>query len=75
MKTVNILTLTLVIIGGLNWLMVGLFQFDLVAALFGGETAGLSRLVYVVVGLSAIWQIWPLSLASSRGEVRAERAL
>jgi uncharacterized membrane protein YuzA (DUF378 family) len=75
MKWINILTLTLVIIGGLNWLLVGLFQFDLVAELFGGQTAGLSRLIYVLVGLSAVWQIWPLTLASSRGEVSAERAL
>lgn len=46
--------LVLLIIGGLNWGLVGLFGFDLVAAIFG-EMSILSRLVYVVVGLSAIY--------------------
>jgi uncharacterized membrane protein YuzA (DUF378 family) len=45
--------LILLVVGGLNWLLVGLFDFDLVAAIFG-DMSGLSRLVYVVVGLSAI---------------------
>jgi len=51
MKFINILTLVLVIVGGLNWGLVGLFDFDLVAAIFGGGSA-LSRIVYVLVGLS-----------------------
>jgi uncharacterized membrane protein YuzA (DUF378 family) len=46
--------LVLVIIGALNWGLVGLFQFDLVAALFGGQSAPLSRLVYTLVGISGI---------------------
>lgn len=57
MRTLDIVTQVLIIVGGLNWLLVGLFQFDLVAALFGGQSAGLSRIVYVLVGLSAIWQL------------------
>ncbi|MHC5307070.1 DUF378 domain-containing protein [Bartonella sp. LJL80] len=57
MRTLNYTTLTLLIIGGLNWLLVGLFQFDLVAAIFGGQAALLSRIIYVVVGLSALYQI------------------
>ena len=48
-----ILSLILLVIGGLNWGLVGLFNFDLVAALFG-EMSILSRIVYVVVGVSAI---------------------
>jgi uncharacterized protein len=59
MRALNTITLALVVIGGLNWGLVGLFGFDLVAALFGGGSL-LSRLVYVVVGLSALWQIVPL---------------
>lgn len=59
MKTLNILTITLVIIGGLNWGLVGLFDFDLVAAIFGAGSL-LSRLVYILVALSAVWQIVPL---------------
>lgn len=61
MKALNVLTLVLLIVGGLNWGLVGLFQFDLVAALFGGESALLSRVVYTLVGLSALWQILPMA--------------
>ena len=49
------LALVLAIIGGINWGLVGLFGFDLVAWLFGGQTAVFSRIVYVVVALSALW--------------------
>jgi uncharacterized membrane protein YuzA (DUF378 family) len=59
MRALNIVTLVLLIVGGLNWLLVGAFDFDLVAALFG-ELSPLSRIVYVLVGLSAIYQIIPL---------------
>jgi len=51
------LSLVLVIIGALNWLLVGLFQFDLVAALFGGQDEVLSRIIYTVVGLAGLWSI------------------
>lgn len=68
MKTLNIVTLILVIVGGVNWGLVGLFQFDLVAALFGGQAAVLSRLVYILVGASALWQIMPLIRSFSIGE-------
>ncbi|WP_028033542.1 DUF378 domain-containing protein [Chelativorans sp. J32] len=73
MHALNIITLLLIIVGGLNWLLVGLFQFDLVAAIFGGQDATLSRIVYVLVGLSAIWQLIPFVRSLSEGEVRAER--
>jgi uncharacterized protein len=55
LRTITMIALILLIVGGLNWLLVGLFEFDLVASLFGGQTAILSRIVYIVVGLSAIW--------------------
>ena len=51
------IALVLSIIGGLNWGSVGLFRFDLVAYLFGGQTSTVSRVVYTLVGLSAIWCI------------------
>ena len=51
------IALTLAIIGGLNWGSIGLFRFDLVAWLFGGQTAIVSRIVYALVGLAAIWCI------------------
>jgi uncharacterized membrane protein YuzA (DUF378 family) len=53
----DILSLTLVIIGAINWLLIGLFQFDLVAGLFGGQTAVFSRIIYVIVGLAGLWAI------------------
>ena len=63
------IALILAIIGGLNWGCVGLFRFDLVAYLFGGQTATVSRVVYTLVGLAALWYISLLfreSLADDR---------
>ena len=51
------LALILSIIGSVNWGLVGFFQFDLVAWLFGGQGALLSRIVYAVVGLAGLWCI------------------
>lgn len=53
----DILSLILLIIGGLNWGLIGIFNFDLVAFIFGGQDALLSRIIYTLVGLSAIWCI------------------
>ena len=49
------IALSLAIIGGLNWGSIGLFGFDLVAALFGGSGSLISRIVYTLVGLAALW--------------------
>ena len=51
------ISLVLVIIGALNWGSIGLFQFDLVAWIFGGQDAILSRIVYTLVALAGIWCI------------------
>ena len=51
------LCLILVIIGALNWGLVGLFSFDLVAWIFGGSTAILSRIIYTVIALAGVWCI------------------
>ena len=59
MQLANKITLLLLIVGGLNWGLVGLSDFDLVAALFG-EMSVISRAVYVLVGASALWQLVPL---------------
>jgi uncharacterized protein len=56
MKSLHVITLVLVIVGGLNWGLVGLADWNLVAGLFGAGST-LSRLVYVLVGLSAVWLI------------------
>lgn len=58
MKRLNAMdwtALALLIVGGINWGLVGLFQFDLVATLFGGQASIISRIVYVLVGLSAVY--------------------
>ncbi len=65
MKILNIVTLLLIIVGAVNWGLVGFFQFDLVAAIFGGQQASLARVVYVLVGLSGLYQIVPLLRAMS----------
>ena len=51
------IALLLVIIGGLNWGSIGLFRFDLVGALFGGQYSLVSRIIFVLVGLAALWCI------------------
>ena len=51
------IALTLLIIGGLNWGSVGLFRFDLVAFAGGGSGSMISRVIYTLVGLSAVWCI------------------
>jgi hypothetical protein len=53
MKTLNLIALVLVVVGGLNWGLVGLFNFDLVATIFG-DMSVLSRVVYSLVGFSAV---------------------
>lgn len=59
--------LALVIIGSLNWGLVGLFEFDLVAWIFGGGDAILSRIIYTVIALAGIWCI---TLLFKREELR-----
>jgi uncharacterized membrane protein YuzA (DUF378 family) len=60
-KTMAKLALTLVIIGALNWMLVGFFEWDLVAAVFGGdphrESSGLSRVIYSLVGIAGLYCI------------------
>jgi uncharacterized membrane protein YuzA (DUF378 family) len=60
MRVINIATLVLVIVGAVNWGLMGLFQVDLVATLFGGPQTALSRIVYVLVGLAGLYQVVPL---------------
>jgi uncharacterized membrane protein YuzA (DUF378 family) len=56
MKTLDVIVAVLLVIGGLNWGLVGVFKFDLVATIFGGQAAVLSRIVYTIVGICAIYQ-------------------
>lgn len=72
MRVLNLITLLLIIVGGINWLLVGIADFDLVAALFGGQQATLAKIVYILVGLSALYQLMPFARAMSVGETSAE---
>ena len=68
MKAINVAALLLIIIGGLNWGLVGLFNLDLIAAIFGGGSF-LARLIYILVGLAAIYGFYlvkPLWRSESR---------
>jgi uncharacterized membrane protein YuzA (DUF378 family) len=53
----DIVSLILVIVGAVNWGLVGFAKFDLVAWIFGGQTASFSRVVYALVGLAGLWCI------------------
>ena len=64
MSAIDWIAMVLLIVGGLNWGLVGLFQFDLVAAIFGEMTL-LSRIVYIAVGLSALWSLYTAAKLSS----------
>ena len=57
MMIVNKIALLLVIVGALNWGLVGLFSFDLVAWIFGSATAIMSRIIYTLIALAGVWCI------------------
>ena len=57
MMVVNKIALALIIIGALNWGLVGLFSFDLVAWICGGATAIFARIIYTIIALAGIWSI------------------
>lgn len=62
------LSLILAIIGAINWGLVGFARFDLVAWIFGGQTASVSRIVYALVGLAGLWCITLLFRKRSKRE-------
>ncbi len=57
MTTIDNISLVLVIIGALNWGSIGLFGFDFVAALFGGQMSVMSRIIFTLVGIAGLWSI------------------
>ncbi|MGM5483487.1 MAG: DUF378 domain-containing protein [Nanobdellota archaeon] len=64
MKKNNVIdwvALILLVIGGINWGLVGFFKYDLVASIFGGSTTILARIVYALVGISALYGIYYLT--------------
>lgn len=56
MKIIDKIALVLIIIGAINWGLIGLFKFDLVAAIFG-QMSAFSRIIYALVGISGLWGI------------------
>ena len=72
MKALDIIAVILLAIGGLNWGLVGMFDFDLVAAVFG-DMSTIARIIYVIVGLAAVYQISMLKPISTRWDVHFHR--
>jgi len=70
MKSLDVLIAVLLVVGGLNWGLVGLFNFDLVATLLG-QMSALSRIVYAVVGISAIYYLLAWKSIRRRMTVKA----
>jgi len=68
MKYLDIIALVLLIIGGINWLLIGLFEYDLVAAISGGSTAILAKIIYIVVGLCALYCLKFIPAIANRTE-------
>ena len=70
MKAVSAVVLLLIVVGGLNWGLVGAFDFNLVDAL-SGEGSALARVVYVLVGLAALYKlvVWVMHLTGEKDEV------
>ncbi|MGI6684034.1 MAG: DUF378 domain-containing protein [Bacillota bacterium] len=64
------IALILVIIGALNWGLIGIFGFDLVATIFGGQSAMLSRIIYALVGLAGLYAITLLFKEKTEAEVK-----
>lgn len=67
------LALILIVVGALNWGLVGIFQFDLVAAIFGGMSGVVSRIIYTLVGLAGIWGITMLFRKRNRAGIASEK--
>lgn len=70
MKTTTIIAFILVIVGALNWLLIGLFSFDLVAVIFGTMSV-VSRIIYALVGLASLWVIYFLVMYNPFKKVAA----
>lgn len=71
-KTIDVIAYSLLLIGALNWGLVGLLRFDLVAGLFGSMTM-LSRIVYSLVGLAAVYDLVSLPHIMRRWEIHIHR--
>ena len=70
-KSMDSIALILIVIGALNWGLIGIFQFDVVAAIFGGMSTVVSRIIYTLVGLAGIWGITMLFRKENKASLRA----
>lgn len=57
MKALNIISLLILILGGLNWLVIGLFEYDVVSEIFDGQDSVGAKIVYIIVGLAALYSL------------------
>jgi len=72
MKKLDLIVGALLIIGGLNWGLVGLFDFNLVAVIFG-EMSALSRIVYILVGLAAVYDVVMIKAIWKRWDIHFQK--
>lgn len=72
LKSIDMVAYALLVIGALNWGLIGLFNFDLVAAIFGTMTI-LSRIVYTIVGVAAVYDLMSLPSIMKRWEIHVRR--
>jgi uncharacterized membrane protein YuzA (DUF378 family) len=69
-RGLTLLAFILVIIGAINWLLVGIFSFDAVAWLFTTNTAAMSRIIYIVIGIAGLWVLSHLLMHSKADEIK-----
>lgn len=67
MKLCNLISFIVLAIGGLNWLSVGVFQFDIVAGIFGSSANVVSRIIYILVGIATLYLIY--ASIAERGKI------
>jgi uncharacterized protein len=72
LSTIQRIALLLTIIGAMNWGLIGFFQFDLIAAIFGGQGAALSRIIYGIVGIAGLINLGLLFKPTEEFERQAE---
>ena len=72
MKKLDLIVGALLIIGGLNWGLVGLFDFNLVAAIFG-EMSAVSRIIYILVGLAAVYDVVMIKAIWKRWDIHFQK--
>ena len=74
MKLMNLVSFIILAIGGLNWLSVGVFQFDIVAGVFGSTASIVSRIIYILVGIATLYLIYSAIVERGRIDMTEEKA-